>query len=91
MQGGAHDAVCALADDVLDVILLGYVEGDLSRSARWRRARHGVGLVVSSSDMSVGVSFGTVAEQAQTVAVVPSANEDTGGVVCVWMEKACTS
>jgi hypothetical protein len=37
----ADNTICALADDILDVILLADVEGDLAGTALRRSARHG--------------------------------------------------
>ena len=43
VQRRTHNTVCALADDILDVILLADVEGDLAGTALRRSARHVVG------------------------------------------------
>ena len=46
VKSGADDTVCALANNILDVILLADVEGDLAGSGLRRSARHCCGDVV---------------------------------------------
>ena len=48
VQRRTHDTVCALANNILDVILLADVEGDLAGTALRRSARHLVGIASSS-------------------------------------------
>ena len=46
VQRRTDDTVCALANDILDVILLADVEGDLAGTALRRSARHLVGIAM---------------------------------------------
>ena len=50
MQRRTDDTVCALANDILDVILLADVEGDLAGTALRRSARHLVGIGTGPRD-----------------------------------------
>lgn len=52
---GADDTVGALANNILDVVLLAHVEGDLARTALRRSARHDVGVVLSLAKQCVVV------------------------------------
>jgi hypothetical protein len=48
VQRGTDDTVCALANNILDVILLADVEGDLAGTALRRSTRHLVGIAADS-------------------------------------------
>jgi hypothetical protein len=48
VQRRTDDTVCALANNILDVILLANVEGDLAGTALRRSARHLVGIATGS-------------------------------------------
>lgn len=48
VQRRTHDTVCALANNILNVILLADVEGDLAGTALRRSARHLVGIAAVS-------------------------------------------
>lgn len=54
VKSGADHAVCALANNILDVILLADVEGDLAGSGLRRSARHCGGGCVMKDVGSVG-------------------------------------
>ena len=48
VQRRTDDTVCALTNNILDVILLADVEGDLAGTALRRSARHLVGIAADS-------------------------------------------